>query len=291
MNKKAKNEDNNKTEKTVDLHLHTTASDGTFTPSELVRYSKLIKLSAIAITDHDSVGGIQEGLQAAKKERIELVSGIELSTEIDDFSVHIVGLFVDHTNKKLLQLTEEIQNAREKRAKQIVKKINSLNTGPKISFKEVKDSAEGLIGRPHIAELLIKKGYVKNMEEAFSKYLKRGAPCYVQRFKLTPQKGIKFLNKIGAITILAHPGLLPERIDFEKFIEDLVESGLDGIEVFYPTHSYKQKENLKKIAERKQLLISGGSDCHGLLNNGPFVGSQRIPYSILEKIKEKLNQV
>ncbi|MFW9923425.1 MAG: PHP domain-containing protein [Candidatus Thorarchaeota archaeon] len=271
----------------VDLHLHTTASDGTFTPKELVRFSRLIKLKAIAITDHDSVAGIDEAMEAALIEGIEVIPGIELSTEQDDFSIHILGLFVDHHNKDLLKLTNEVQNAREERAKRIVKKINSLNKKPKISFKEVQDQANGLIARPHIGELLIKYGYAQSMDEAFEKYLKRGAPCYVPRFKLTPKKGIAFLRNIGAIPILAHPGLLPQELDIEEFVKDLVQNGLLGLEAYYPTHSYTQKEFFIKLAEKYDLLISGGSDCHGLLNNGPFVGSQYIPYSLLQKMKDE----
>lgn len=271
----------------VDLHIHTTASDGTFTPTQVVKYSKSLGLKAIAITDHDSVDGIREGENAARVLELELIPGIEFSTEINDISVHIVGLYVDYRNAELLSLSSEIQNARENRAKKIIKKVNRLKAGPKITLEEIKELSNGLIGRPHIGEIMINKGYAKTMEEVFDRYLKRGQPCYVSRYKLTPQETIKFLKKIGAIPILAHPGLLPEDMDIEKFIVDLKNSGLEGIEVYYPSHSIKQKEFFKEMAEKYDLLESGGSDCHGLLNNGPFIGSQQIPYVILEKIKVK----
>lgn len=281
---------NNNNQSFIDLHLHTTASDGTFTPSEVVRFSKKLGLVAIAITDHDSIAGIAEALEEGTKEGIEVIPGIEFSTEINDASVHIVGLFVDYKNEELINLTSEIVNAREKRAEKIVEKINSLNEGPKIRFEEVKEKANGLIGRPHIAEILIEKGYANSIEEVFTNFLRRSAPCYVPRFKLTPQECVRFLVKIKAVPILAHPGLLSEEINFEPFLKELIECGLAGIEVFYPTHKLKQKEYFLKLAKKYNLLISGGSDCHGLLNNGPFIGSQKVPYSLLEKIKENLGR-
>lgn len=274
----------------IDLHLHTTASDGTFTPSEVVRFSKKLRLVAIAITDHDSIAGINEALEAGKREGIEVIPGIEFSTEVNNMSIHIVGLFIDIHNKQLIKLTHEIQNAREKRAKKIIEKINTLNKGPKITFKEVYAKANGLIGRPHIAEVMIEKGYTSTIEETFKNYLKRGASCYVPRFKITPIECIKLLKEMDAIPILAHPGLLPKKMDFEDFLKTLVENGLAGLEVFYPTHKYEQKEYFQEIASKYNLLESGGSDCHGLLNNGPFIGSQQIPYIILEKMKKRFNK-
>lgn len=282
--------DLNQNQPFIDLHLHTTASDGTFTPSEVVRFSKRLNLVAIAITDHDSIAGINEAQEAGIREGIEVIPGIEFSTEVKNVSVHIVGLFVNIKSEKLIKLTQDIQNAREKRAKKIIEKINALNKGPKITFKEVYAKANGLIGRPHIAEIMIEKGYASAIDETFENYLKRGAPCYVPRFKITPIECIKFLNDMGAISILAHPGLLPKKLDFECFLKTLVENGLAGIEVFYPTHKYEQKEYFHEIACKYNLLESGGSDCHGLLNNGPFIGSQQIPYSILDKMKKRFNK-
>ncbi|HUU79496.1 MAG TPA: PHP domain-containing protein [candidate division Zixibacteria bacterium] len=282
--------DSNQNQPFIDLHLHTTASDGTFTPSEVVRFSKRLNLEAIAITDHDSIAGINEALEAGKREGIEVIPGIEFSTEVKNVSIHIVGLFVDIKSEKLIKLTQEIQNAREKRAKKIIEKINALNKGPIISFEEVYAKANGLIGRPHIAEVLIEKGFASTIEETFENYLKRGASCYVPRFKITPIECFKLLNEMGAIPILAHPGLLPKKLDFEYFLKTLVENGLVGIEVFYPTHKYEQREYFHEIAGKYNLLESGGSDCHGLLNNGPFIGSQQIPYSILDKMKKSFNK-
>jgi predicted metal-dependent phosphoesterase TrpH len=271
----------------IDLHLHTTASDGTFSPTQIVKVALELKLKAIAITDHDTIDGIVEAFEAAENEPIEVIPGIEFSTEIDDVSIHIVGLNVDFHNTNLLKLTHEIQNAREIRAKKIIEKLNSLDIGPKITFADVKNVAIGFIGRPHIAEVMIEKGIVQNLEEAFVKYLNRGEPAYIPRYKLTPVDAVSFLNKIGAIPILAHPLHISEKIELEGLIQELKKAGLVGLEIYYPAHSQEDIEKLQVLAKKYDLVESGGSDCHGKLNEGPTIGSLNIPYSILEKIKER----
>ncbi|MBY8995906.1 MAG: PHP domain-containing protein [Candidatus Heimdallarchaeota archaeon] len=271
----------------IDLHLHTTASDGTFSPTQVVKVAIELKLKAIAITDHDTVGGIIEAREAAENEPIDVIPGIEFSTEIHSESFHIVGLFVDYQNKDLLKLTHEIQNAREIRAKKIIEKVNSLNAGPKITFQEVLELSEGLIGRPHIGEVMIRNGYAKTMTEVFENFLKRGGPCYVPRFKLSPKEAIEFLLGINAIPILAHPGYVSSEIDLDSFLGELKQYGLMGLEVYYPSHSEEQIKHFRELAKKYDLLESGGTDCHGKLNEGPFIGSLNIPYTILEKIKER----
>ncbi|NPE07687.1 MAG: PHP domain-containing protein [Asgard group archaeon] len=274
----------------IDLHLHTTASDGTFSPNQVVKIALELKLKAIAITDHDTVGGIKEALEVAENEPIEVIPGIEFSTEINSVSIHIVGLFVDYHNKELLKLTHEIQNAREIRAKKIIEKINSLDIGPKIDFNDVKNIASGFIGRPHIAEVMIAKGIILTIDEAFEKYLNRGKPAYIPRYKLTPIEAVSFLNNIGAIPILAHPCHISEKIELERLIQELKEAGLVGLEIYYPAHSHEDIDKLQALAKKYDLLESGGSDCHGEINNGTMIGCVAIPYSVLTNIKKRLKQ-
>jgi hypothetical protein len=280
----------NRKQRLIDLHLHTTASDGTFSPTKMVQLAKEVGLSAIAITDHDTVAGIPEALAAGEKMDIEVIPGIELSTETQAESVHVVGLFVDYTNKELLKLTAEICDARENRAKKIIEKVNQLEGFPKITFAEVERKAHGLIGKPHIAEIMLEKGYGETIDEIFQNYLRRGGPCYVQRFKLTPSEGIKLLRKIGAIPILAHPGIISGKLDIERFIQKNKRHGLMGLEVQYPAHSDEQKLYFRELINKYDLLESGGSDCHGLLNDGPFIGSVKVPYELLQKMKNRLLQ-
>lgn len=284
---KSKSDSSNDKQSFIDLHLHTTASDGTFSPNQVVKVALELKLKAIAITDHDTVGGIKEALEVAENEPIEVIPGIEFSTEINSVSIHVLGLYLDFQNKELLELTHEIQNAREIRAKKIIKKVNSLKAGPEITFQEVLELSDGLIGRPHIGEVMIRKGYAKTMNEVFEKYLKRGGPCYVQRFKLSPKEAIEFLKKIGAIPIIAHPGHISSKIDLDSFIAEQKQHGLMGLEVYYPSHTKEQVKLYRDLAKKHDLLESGGTDCHGKLNEGPFIGRLNIPYSLLAKIKER----
>ena len=168
-----------------------------------------------------------------------------------------------------------------------IEKVNSLEIGPEISLEEVKEISDGLIGRPHIGEIMIQKGYAESMNEIFEKFIKRGALCYVPRFKLTPFEAIKFLKRIKAIPILAHPGYVSDTIDLNNFIKKLKKVGLAGIEIYYPSHTNEQINKFKELAKKYKLLESGGSDCHGKLNEGPFIGSLKIPYSVLQKMKKK----
>lgn len=274
----------------IDLHLHTTASDGTFPPNKVVQIAYKMGLKAIAITDHDTVSGVADALDATRNFNIEVIPGIEFSTEINNESIHIVGLYVDYRNKELVELSHGIFNSREIRAKKIIQKLNELIDGPKISLNEVINLANGIIGRPHIAEVMIEKGIVESINEAFEKYLKRGGPAYIPRFKLTPIEAVSFLNKIGAIPIIAHPGYISDKINLEEFIQELIEAGLAGIEVYYPTHSKVDIHRFQALVKKYNLFESGGSDCHGELNNGPFIGSLEIPYSILENIKKRFSK-
>ncbi len=281
---------NRKENSFIDLHIHTKASDGTFSPTEMVEYAKSKNVVAVAITDHDTVAGIEEGLIAGKEMGIEVIPGIEFSTEIDDISFHIVGLFVDHKDKTLLELTDQIQNSRHNRAKMIIEKVNALNVGPEITLQEVEEVASGLIGRPHIASIMIEKGYATKMDEVFEKFLVRGGPCYVPRFKLKPQEAVSILAKMNAISILAHPGFIPIGYNFDEFLEDLKKFGLAGIEVIYPTHSPDQRKFFRKLAKKFDLLESGGSDCHGELSGGPYIGRTKITYQYLQKMKDRFGK-
>ena len=233
----------------VDLHTHTSASDGTFSPTQVVEYAAQKGLSAVAITDHDTLEGIDEGKKAAKKFGIELVPGVEFSTEIGDESFHIVGLYINHKKKELIELTHEISNSREIRSKKIIEKINALKKGPEITFDEVNELAKGVIGIPHIATVLIRKGYATSVDEVFSKYLDRGASCYVPRFKLTPIEAINVLKKNGATPILAHPCYISDKFDLRKLLTELKIEGLDAIEVYYPSHSPEHTKLYKKLAD------------------------------------------
>ena len=194
-----------------DLHVHSTASDGLFTPAQLLAKAMEIGLQGIAITDHDTVGGVQEAynFMASHSISFQFIPGIEMNAEVDEIEVHILGYFIDYHNARLLNRLKEIREARWERAKKMVYRLKSM--GLAISFAQVEKLAQGdLIGRPHVAQALIEKGYVFSIKEAFQKYIGKGRPAYIPRYKFMPQEAIQLIKEAGGIPILAHPGLLPD---------------------------------------------------------------------------------
>lgn len=269
----------------ADLHLHTTASDGLFTPSELVQNAWNKGFSAIAVTDHDTVGGLEEALQAGEKYKVEVIPGIELSTLLGEREIHILGYFIDRKNEHLQEMLELIVKARKNRAVKMVEKLNSL--GLQISLVRVREIAGGdFIGRPHIARALLEKGYIDTLKEAFSEeYIGRGGRAYVERFKLNPREGIKLVLQAGGIPVLAHPGYLSKGMPVvEQEISDFISYGLQGIEVFYSRHTGEQVIFYKKIADENGLLVTGGSDCHGDKDNF-LLGTVKLPYEYVKILK------
>jgi 3',5'-nucleoside bisphosphate phosphatase len=279
----------------VDLHLHTTASDGVLSPSEIVRYAKTKGLQAIAITDHDTIEGLEEGLSEGERIGFEVIPGIEISAEHSPGSMHILGFFLDIHHPLLNERLEYLQKARAERNPKIVQKLNGL--GIDITFDEVlKASGGGQVGRPHFANVLLQKRYVRSFQEAFDRFLKKGASAYVDKFRFTSKEAIHFINEAKGVAVLAHPKTLgmDGYSELEKLILRLVEEGLIGIEVYYPEHTSSEVAKYKTIAERHGLLATGGTDYHGIEKNGLDIGTGRgemkIPYSMVENLKAKRNR-
>jgi 3',5'-nucleoside bisphosphate phosphatase len=244
------------TEKT-DLHMHTFHSDGYHSPEKLIEKAKSQGIKILSITDHDSVNAFNEATEYAKKFGIEVIPGVEISTDIRDTEVHILGYFVDPMNKDLEHYLHFFREERYKRAIRMVKKLNIL--GLDITIDDVlvfaKDSA---IGRPHIAQALLAKGQVKSFFEAFYKYIGNHAPAYERKVHLSPQSAFKIINDAGGLAFIAHPGNMPEIL-----IKELIDAGVDGIEVIHPSHSPEQVKFYRGIVIEYFLLESGGSDFHG----------------------------
>jgi predicted metal-dependent phosphoesterase TrpH len=274
----------------VDLHLHTTASDGVMTPAEIVRYAKSKGLQAIAITDHDTIDGLQEGLSEGERIGFEVVPGVEISAEYSPGSMHLLGYFLDIHHSLLKGKLEYLQRARAERNPKIVENLNRL--GVRITYDEVvKASGGGQVGRPHFAQVLLEKGYVRNIQEAFERFLKKGAPAYVDKVRFKPKEAISFIRQAGGVAVLAHPKTLGMNgsLAVEKVVLGLIEERLTGIEVFYPEHSPLEVGLLKVLAERYGLLMTGGTDYHGIekeaLDIGVGRGEMKIPYSLVEAMK------
>lgn len=244
--------------KYIDMHTHTTASDGILTPEKLIDYGLQKGLGGIAITDHDTVGGIQEAIDYRNRNcDFLIIAGIELSTELFNEEIHILGYDIDYHDIELLELLKLIQNERVNRAMNIVEKLQKLRIS--ITYEEVAQlSKEGVIGRPHIAKILVEKGYVKNVEEAFISYLNKGCPAYVPRYKLTPFEAIDLIHKVKGLAVLAHPGL----IGADRIITDIIKKGIDGIEVYHPEHKKENYNRFLALAKQHNLIITGGSDFH-----------------------------
>lgn len=270
----------------ADLHIHTTASDGLMSPDEVVRWSSLKRLAAIGITDHDTVKGISPAKDASSKYGVEIVPGIELSTLFEDEEIHVLGYYIDYNAAWFLDILEKIQNSRYERAEKIVRKLNDL--GIDITPEQVKIIAgDGAIGRPHIARAMIDKGYISNIKEAFKGYIGKGCPAYVERYKLSSEEAIDIIKRIGGISVLAHPGLIRNKANIGKIID----LGIEGIEVYHSKHDDDTIRNSLAIANSRKLLVTGGSDCHGMkLNNEPILGNCSIDYKYVQMLKEATNR-
>lgn len=277
----------------IDLHIHTTASDGSFTPRNIIERAAKNKLRAIAITDHDTIEGLEEAQIAAKEYNIECVRGCELSTRLDTYDIHIVGLWIPQNPQKLINFHEALKIFQNRRTHRNVKIIQRLqNIGIDITMEDVQEISGGsIIGRPHFAMSLIQKKIVKTEKEAFNNYLGKDKKAYIPRDAVTPHEAIRILKEINASIVLAHPGLIKcSPHDLENIVHSLIPHGLTAIEAYHSSHNSKDERNAVALAKKCGLLLSGGSDFHGkskpAVELGKGKGSLRVPYQVLENLKK-----
>ncbi|MDD5196192.1 MAG: PHP domain-containing protein [Candidatus Omnitrophota bacterium] len=267
--------------KSADLHLHTIFSDGTYTPEELISQSLKSGLSAIAVVDHDTVAGLAPTIAAAGESGLEVLSGVEISAEYKNQEVHILGYLIDYQDKAFLEKTASLKNNRIERVYKIVAKLNAL--GIPLDPQSVFDlAASGTVGRLHIARALVKGGLVRSIYEVFHKYIGDNGPAYVLGFRFSPQEAIEFIKKAGGVPVLAHPYTLNN----DELILEFVKLGLMGLEVYYPEHSQGAVNFYLELARQNNLLVTGGSDCHGKAKPEVRIGSIKVPYALVEKLKE-----
>lgn len=267
----------------ADLHIHTTYSDGFCTPKEIVQRANELDLRIISITDHDNLSGIKETQEYAAQYGIEVIPGVELSSDIGDFEVHILGYFLDIDNEELNRYLQFFRDERLKRTERILHKLKLL--GVPLVIDDVYELAQNCaVGRPHIAQALVKKGFVDTYQEAFSRFLGNGAPAYEKKIHISPSSAFKIISDAGGLSFIAHPSSIPDNL-----ITDLVKSGVDGIEVVHPSYSPQQKRLFKEIANQYFLLQSGGSDFHGgKRNDDENLGEYYINSDIVEKMRDYL---
>ena len=275
----------------IDLHVHSTFSDGTFTPEQLVSAAIDADLSAIAITDHDTTDGISDAKYAATNSNLEIIPGVELSCEYNQKEVHMLGFYLDDNNPTLAKHLKNFQNSRSARNEEMVQLLAA--EGLDISYEQLlADNPDCVITRANIARYLVDHGCVKDMATVFSKYIGDDCRCFVPRKKISPTQAIQLIHEAGGVAFLAHPLLYRmSTVSLNTLVNELASAGLDGIEAIYATYQPGDERNMKKLANDHHLLISGGSDFHGA--NKPFIrlgsgmGHLFVPYDVLTKIKEK----
>ena len=281
----------------IDLHIHTNASDGSFSPLEILTLARERRLGAISFTDHDTIDGVKALASANVTSAVRFLAGVEITAEPPpDFelsdSLHILGYGISIDNVELASLLLRLQKARDDRTPLILNRLQQL--GMNLTYAQLADSFSGpQLGRPHIAQLMVRKGYVDSIDEAFGRYLGRGNPAYVDKFRVSCGRAIETIRHAGGVAVLAHPGLyrLPD-VRLETLLQILKKMGLQGIEIYYPEHSTVQTAFYETLAERFGLLATGGTDFHGDATPGIQIGSGRgdfhVPYALYENILKAL---
>ena len=271
----------------IDLHLHSTYSDGTHTPEELVKMARATGLKVISITDHDTVDGTGEAIAAGAKHGVRIVSGVELSVFLDDFNFHLLGYYFDWRHEGLKAKLDRLQESRSKRNTVILANLNKLGLG--ISEEELQRvSNSGQTGRPHIARLLVEKNIVKDIDQAFALYLRKGRPGYAKRFIYHVEEAIALLHESGGCAVLAHPAQVSRSIPLlEDLLAHLKKMGLDGVETHYPTQKGSFLKSLKRLTAAHGLFETGGSDYHGDIRpNTAMAGNKTdaVPQDLMEQM-------
>jgi len=277
----------------VDLHCHSTASDGTYAPSDVVTLAVSSGLSALALTDHDTIGGVAEAAAAARQAGLDFLTGIEISCDAPKpATMHLLGYGVDLHSPVLLDLTRRLVTGRNDRNPRIIRRLNEL--GVAITMEEIEAEAGGVVGRPHIAAILQRKGYVSSIKQAFDKYLAPGGAAYFDKERVSPRDAIEMIQQAGGLAVLAHPVQLRTENDaqLERIVKDLKDLGLVGVEVIHSDHDAALVEKYSKLADRFDLVKTGGSDFHGTNKKDIGLGTangRRIPRAFYQALVDRLS--
>ncbi len=268
----------------VDLHTHTIFSDGLFTPEELIAEASRLGFTAVAVTDHDSVDGIERARAEGKRRGVEVVPGVEMSCNVNGTDVHILGYYLDYHREEVQDFFARVRQSRLERAERMVAKLSEL--GAPVSLARIKELAgAGAVGRPHIAQAMVEAGAVASISEAFERYIGYDGPAYFPKLRLTPPEVVNFIHKNGGLAVIAHPATYGN----DDLLYLVIAAGVDGIEVWHPEHNERSVARYQEIAEKNRLLMTGGSDCHGGRKFGRiYLGDIRLPYKYLMALKQRV---
>jgi len=266
----------------IDLHVHSNVSDGKYAPEEIVARAAKLGLTHFALTDHDSIDGIVPAIEAARNfPELTFIPGVEISTDVPDGEVHVLGYFIDYKSKELAESLQKFRNSRHDRALGMVRKLGKL--GIDIDWTRVREIAgDGTIGRPHIARAMLEKGYIDTFTEAFDRYIGRDGPAYVEREKMMPEAAVALVIRSRGIPVMAHPFTVP---DPEKMVMKLKEVGLAGIEAYYKDNNDEQTAVLTAMADKYGIIVTGGSDYHGIDDSNEVeIGGVAVPPEAVERL-------
>lgn len=268
----------------VDLHMHTTASDGVYGPTDLMRRCKELGLRAVALTDHDTTDGIEEAHAAARNLDLEFIPGIEINTDVSGGEVHVLGYFIELQRPEFQAMIKVLRDARERRGQRMVELLNE--EGIAVEWDRVREIAQGSVGRPHVAKALLEAGYVQTIGEAFDKYIGTGKPAYVPRYKLTPEDAVRLIASANGLPVIAHPIDLPGLTELREWLPGLKEAGMVGLETYYGPYTPEQEQELLKLAHEYDLIPTGGTDFHGPNIHPTPLGGRYVPYEAVQQLKE-----
>lgn len=267
----------------VDLHTHSTASDGIYTPAELLRQASEAGLRVLALTDHDTTNGIREAVEAARKLDIEFIPGIELNTDTGGGEVHVLGYFPELERPAFQAALQSLRHARELRGERMVELLNKH--GISVSWERVREIAQGTVGRPHVARALMEAGYVQSIGEAFDKYIGKGCIAYVPRYRLSPVDATRLIDSANGLPVIAHPLTLPGLPRLREWLPELCAAGMVGLETYYGPYTEADERELRDLAHEYSLIPTGGTDFHGPGIHPTPLGGRYVPYEAVERLK------
>ncbi len=267
----------------IDLHTHSTASDGIYSPTELLHKAKDVGLRVLALTDHDTTDGLEEAMQTARALDIDIIPGIEINTDVGGGEVHVLGYFLEFQRPEFQAVLKVLRDARERRGQRMVELLNEH--GVNISWERVREIAQGSVGRPHVAEALLEAGYVQTPGEAFDSYIGRDCYAYVPRYKLTPKDAVLLIASANGLPVIAHPIELPGLYELRNWLPDLCEAGMVGLETYYGPYTPENERELLALAHEYKLIPTGGTDFHGPGIHPTPLGGRYVPFEAVEGLK------